>query len=67
MHPAYVSNPISPPNTPSPFRFKGVENLAQALASEQDQRLKKEKMLQELLMEETLARIQAEEVFLSVC
>jgi hypothetical protein len=44
-----------------------VENLAQALASEQDQRLKKEKMLQELLMEETLARIQAEEVFLSVC
>ena len=59
--------PFPPHTIPSPFRFKGVENLAQALASEQDQRLKKEKMLQELLMEETLARIQAEEVFLSVC
>jgi len=39
-----------------------VESLVTALASEQSQRLKKERMLETLLMDETVARIKAEQV-----
>ena len=38
-----------------------MQGLVEALATEQAQRLKKEKMLEQLLMDETVARIKAQQ------
>lgn len=40
---------------------QSVQGLVEALATEQAQRLKKEKMLEQLLMDETVARIKAQQ------